>query len=134
MELKDLESMSDAEAATLVTKKNVWAPDYAAQIKAGQEPLAAALSKVLYDKLAASPRKNTPEGRRQYIQAMRAVREHLGGAKTVVEVRQAEDKIANAVGFGVQARSRGSSPQASDTFFSIIRGRRSTPFPRAPIF
>lgn len=126
MSLDDLASMTDAEAATLVTKKNVWAPDYAKMIEAGAEPHAAALVKVLYDKLATSPRKNTPEGRQHFIQTMRAIREHLGGAKTVADVKRAEDRVATDVGYGRNERNTALATEAMNRFFSVMRGRRST--------
>jgi hypothetical protein len=72
LNLDDLDAMTEAEGAELATKANVWKPDYEALSKAS-EPVTAAMVKTIYDQLAAKPKKNTPEGRRQYVQMMRIV-------------------------------------------------------------
>lgn len=95
--LADLEEISPGHAATIVRKHNVWRPDYAVLIESGCEPTAAALIKLIYDTLVTRPKENTVEGRKQYVTAMRAVREVLGSARTVGDVRRAEARIAEQI-------------------------------------
>jgi hypothetical protein len=124
LNLDDLDSMTEAEGAELATKANVWKPDYTALADAA-EPVTAAMVKVIYDRLAAKPAKNTPEGRRQYVQMMRIVRDVYTGAKGPEAVRNAYLEIRQRAGLNAM------DPQAKAVgralLFSVYKGR-SDPF------
>lgn len=124
LNLDDLDSMTEAEGAELATKANVWKPDYEALSQAA-EPVTAAMVKTIYDRLAAKPKKNTPEGRRQYVQMMRIVREVYTQAKGPEAVQGAYQEIRKRAGLNTM------DPQAKaaarELLFSVYKGR-SDPF------
>jgi Large polyvalent protein-associated domain 1 len=91
--LQDLDTLTPGHAATIVTKHNIWQPDYPALIESGCEPTAAALIKLIYDPLIVRPKDNTVEGRKRYVTAMRAVREVLIAARTLLDVKRAQVQI-----------------------------------------
>ncbi|CAN5813034.1 hypothetical protein BH20PSE1_BH20PSE1_00880 [soil metagenome] len=100
LRLSDLEGMSGGEEAQYVTKDNVWpATDYAKLIEDGADPKAAALVKILRDRLAAKPKKDTPEGRRHYVEMLGHVREELEKVKTVEDVRKVSDHVFAKIGW-----------------------------------
>jgi len=124
LNLEDLDGMTEAEGAELATKANVWKPDYVALSEAS-EPVTAALVKTIYDQLAAKPKKNTPEGRRQYVQMMRIVRDVLTEANGPEAVKNAYVEIRKRAGLNtldpkVKAAGR-------ELMFSVYKGR-SDPF------
>jgi hypothetical protein len=128
LRLSDLQEMTDGEAAKLVTKANVWKPDYHSLIGAGMDDQAASLLKVLYDKLAATPRQNTPQGRADYVRAMSALRDVATETKTVADLKSLDDKFTQAIGWQPQ-RGMGAWDENSEgrrTYWSIQRGRHST--------
>jgi len=88
----DLDAMSESEGAELATKANVWKPDWAALVDGGMNPVMAATVKVVYDRLAAQPKDNTPAGRRRYVKMMQAVRQ-VYGALTPENVDAAHDRL-----------------------------------------
>lgn len=124
LNLDDLDAMTEAEGAELATKANVWKPDYDALAEA-TEPVTAAMVKTIYDQLAAKPKKNTPEGRRQYVQMMRIVRDVLTEAKGPDAVRNAYLEIRKRAGLNTM------DPKAKEVarglLFSVYKGR-SDPF------
>jgi hypothetical protein len=124
LNLDDLDAMTEAEGAELATKANVWKPDYEV-LSDASEPASAAMTKVIYDRLAAKPKKNTPEGRRQYVRMMRIVRDVLTEAKGPEAVRLAYLEIRNRAGLNTM------DPQAKtaarELLFSVYKGR-SDPF------
>lgn len=124
----DLDAMSEAEGASLVTKANVWKPDYQAIVSDGGDPSTAAMVKVVYDALAAQPKKNTPEGRRDYVRAMQAVREVYSAVRTPDEAKNAFRKVREALGLR-EGASRFAEDQknAARLLFSVYKGR-SDPF------
>lgn len=124
LNLEDLDGMTEAEGAELATKANVWKPDYVALSEAS-EPVTAALVKTIYDQLAAKPKKNTPEGRRQYVQMMRIVRDVLTEVNSPEAVKNAYVEIRKRAGLNtldpkVKAAGR-------ELMFSVYKGR-SDPF------
>ena len=104
MTLADLDQMTAAETATLVTKDNAWpVPDYAAMVAAGAKPLDAALAKVLRDKLSNAPVMHRQEWQpaelaRCYVEMMGFLRDHLANNPTVETVGGA--KVAAMEHFG----------------------------------
>lgn len=124
LNLDDLDAMTEAEGAELATKANVWKPDYEAMSEAS-EPVTSAMVKTIYDQLAAKPKKNTPEGRRQYVQMMRIVRDVLTEADGPEAVKNAYQEIRKRAGLNtldpkVKADGR-------ELLFSVYKGR-SDPF------
>lgn len=124
LNLEDLDAMTEAEGAELATKANVWKPDYEALSEAS-EPVTAAMVKTIYDQLAAKPKKNTPEGRRQYVQMMRIVRDVYTEADGPEAVKNAYQEIRKRAGLNtldpkVKADGR-------ELLFSVYKGR-SDPF------
>lgn len=124
LDLTDLDSMSEAEGAELATKANVWKPDYEAMAEA-TEPVTAAMVKTVYDQLAAQPKKNTPEGRRNYVTMMQAVRKAYSEAKSPEDVKQAGEKLKRAIGLYTDDSEQ--KKQAREVLFSVYKGR-SDPF------
>jgi len=128
----DLDAMSESEGAQLATKANVWKPDYAAMAAEVGEPVTVAMVKVVYDALAAKPKSNTPQGRRDYVTAMQAVRTIYGAVKTPEEAKEAYRKLRQALGVE-QATGDGTgfvrtkNADASRVLFSLYKGR-SDPF------
>jgi hypothetical protein len=126
--LEDLRAMSGTEAASLLTKLNVWRPDYASMIARGADPLAAALTKILYDKLITRPKENTAPGRERYVTMMRAVREVLSAAKSIQDLEKAEERISEVIGYRREDwRLRTPDNDAARAcFYSVFPHRRST--------
>ena len=86
LSVADLNDMSESEGATLAKKANVWKPDYSA-MSAATDPVTAAMVKVVYDQLAAQPKDDTPQGRRDYVTAMQAVRKVYSAVTSVEQAR-----------------------------------------------
>lgn len=124
LNLDDLDAMTEAEGAELATKANVWKPDYEA-LAAQSEPVSAAMTKVIYDRLAAKPKKNTPEGRRQYVQMMRIVRDVYTEANGPEAVKNAYLEIRNRA--GLNTKDPQAKAAARELLFSVYKGR-SDPF------
>ena len=124
LDLTDLDGMSESEGAELATKANVWKPDYEAMAEA-TEPVTAAMVKTVYDQLAAQPKKNTPEGRRNYVTMMQAVRKAYSEVKSPEDVKQAGDKLKRAI--GLYTDDSDAKKQAREVLFSVYKGR-SDPF------
>ncbi|WP_395701228.1 PLxRFG domain-containing protein [Aquabacterium sp.] len=130
LDVSDLDAMAEGEGAELATKANVWKPDYQA-IAAQAEPVTAAMVKVVYDSLAAKPRQNTPQGRRDYVRAMQAVRKVYGAVRSVQEAKDAYQRLRAEL--GVPAVRMGLSELSEDqkaarrALFSVYKGR-SDPF------
>ncbi len=124
LNLDDLDSMTEAEGAELATKANVWKPDYETLAEAS-EPVTAAMVKVIYDRLAAKPGKNTPDGRRQYVQMMRIVREVYTEAKGPEAVRNAYLEVRKRAGLNTMDPQAKADARA--LLFSVYKGR-SDPF------
>ena len=127
----DLDAMSESEGATLVNKANVWKPDYA-EIAEAADPVTAAMVKVVYDSLAAKPKKDTPQGRRDYVRGMQAVRKVYGAVQSADEAKEAYRALR--IEIGVERRTTGSSgfertrdADAERALFALYKGR-SDPF------
>ncbi len=127
LNVADLDDMSESEGAQLVNKAAVWKPDYAAMVEAGTSPGAAAMLKVIFDQLAAQPKANTPEGRRDYVTALQAVREVYSAVKTEADINAAEQKLHDRLGLGQTKRFTPEWETARRVLFSIYKGR-SDPF------
>ncbi len=143
LNVSDLNEMSEAEGAELATKANIWKPDWSALVGSGMNPVTAASAKVIYDRLAAQPKDNTPAGRRRYVRMMQAVRavyseltpENIAGAKE----RLLFDHLQWTDGLGATSsdRARRNAEGVEDlaahrrearaTLFSVYKGR-SDPF------
>ena len=123
LSLQDLDSMTESEAANLVTKAEVWKPDYPALLER-TTPMQAALTKILYDKLAAKPRENTPAGRRAYVEAMQVIRRLFEEAGSVDDLKTIERRFALAV--GANEHMRFDTDEGRRRFWSVMKGRRST--------
>jgi 2'-5' RNA ligase len=124
--LSDLEGMTAGEQSKYVTKQNVWKPDYQKMVESGADPQAAALVKVIYDSLAAKPKKETPDERNRYLRMMTLVRDAYEGVKSVEDVKGArtvllEDKL------GWRGRDGWKDEDSRRTLFSVYKGR-SEPF------
>jgi hypothetical protein len=128
MRLSDLSEMTETEAAGLVTKKAVWNPKWGELITAGMPKDVAALGKVLIDQLGAKPRNNTPQGRRDYVQAMGLVRDFIEKAKNAADLQGLEGHLVKELGVptGYAIASTPEQMRARDIFWSIQKGRRST--------
>ena len=124
LNLDDLESMPEAEGAELATKANVWKPDYEALATAA-EPVTAAMIKTIYDQLAAKPKDNNPEGRRQYVRMMRIVRDVYTAAKGPEAVKNAYLDIRRLSGLNTSDPAEKAA--ARKLLFSVYKGR-SDPF------
>jgi GGDEF domain-containing protein len=128
MRLSDMDSMTEGEAAELVNKKAVWNPDWQKLIASGKDPKTAALSKLLFDQLAARPRMNTPTGRRHYVEVLGRVRDMLMEAKTPDDLKGLQLRLANELGMptGYAIASTPEQKLARDKFWSIQKGRRAS--------
>jgi hypothetical protein len=108
-----------------VTKDNVWPkPDYAKMVEAASQPEVAAGVKLLRDSLAAKPKIDSDEGRRDFIEAMQAAREVLDDVKTVDDVRGVQSKLYEKL--GVQSTATAMIVQRAEgarrKLFSIFKG------------
>lgn len=114
--LADLEGMTGGEEAKFIVKANIWKPDYAEMVKAGTEPKAAALVKIVHDRLAAKPSKDTPDGRRDYLAMMGHVKDAYAPVKTLDDVKRARQALLkHATAPGESGTSR--------LFTSVFRDR-----------
>jgi len=137
MNLADLDAMTEAEGAELVTKTAVWRPDFAGMVAAGSHPKAVAMVKLVADSLAAKPKDNTPAGRRRYVAAMQAVRQAYGdlsqygdglhGVESMARqvLQRAADKLRTDL--GVHNPEPATQREARAVLFSVYKGR-SDPF------
>lgn len=134
--LDDLAAMTAEEAATLVTKDHIWPkPDYQALVDAGMDREAAALVKIIRDRMAAKPRFNIYQlGTRQlrdpqkiardFVRMTEAVRDVLTDTtriQTARDVAQSRRAIYERVGW----TSGETDPEIQHLIFSINKGRRS---------
>jgi adenine/guanine phosphoribosyltransferase-like PRPP-binding protein len=122
----DLEGMSGGEEAQFVTKDNIWPKiDYAKAIDVGMEPKAAALLKVVRDRIGAKPRIDSPEGRRQYLQVMTAIAEKAADMKTVADVEKLAEAVRNHLGIapGAGIYDGKETRKAIETLQAMYKGR-----------
>jgi hypothetical protein len=106
--IADLATMSPGEQFEHVTKSNVWPrPDYPALVAAGTPANVAFLLKLTYDGLATRPKRDTPEGRRDFITMLALVREHAEAARTPDDFRRLRSTVSAALGIqpGIAAAS-----------------------------
>jgi len=92
MEASDLDGMTDEEIALTVKKDNVWPkPDYEALVDGGMQPDAAALVKIIRDRMAQEPRQQHGADpillRRLYVEMVSMVRDRLTACRTEQDVR-----------------------------------------------
>jgi hypothetical protein len=122
--LSDLDGMTGGEEAKYVTKDAVWPkPDYAALVENGMEPEAAALLKIIRDRLAAKPSKDTPQGRRDFVETMGNIKTAFESAKTAADIKSARDAVLyDKIGLPKDRYGRG-APEQRDKLFSVIKGR-----------
>lgn len=129
LDVSDLDAMSESEGATHATKANAWKPNYEA-LAATSDPVTAAMVKVVYDSLAAKPKADTPQGRRDYVRAMQAVRKVYGAVQSVEQAKDAYQTLREEL--GVRKRQGAGWVDTGDkdakrVLFSVYKGR-SDPF------
>lgn len=125
MTLADLDSMTAAEAFELVRKDAVWPqPDWPALIAEGVDPRAAALLKILRDRLAAKPRRDTPEGRAAYVRMLGFVRDAYSRVRREADFKEARNDLFYGKLDWVNGQR---SPAVRELLFSVYKGR-SEPF------
>lgn len=130
LSVEDLAEMAGGEQSQYATKENVWPKiDYAARIAAGMEPQAAALLKIVRDRLAAKPRRDTNAGRRDYVEALSAVRETAQAVRTVADMegfgRRVEDAFGIPASLGYVERMKPEMREKLARLFTLYKGRRS---------
>src|SRR5580700_402911 len=87
----------------------------------GADPKAAALVKIIRDRLAARPDKDTPEDRATYVEMMGHVRDELSKAKTVDDVKNARNALLQHAGLPLGGIA---DKGARQKFFSVFKGRK----------
>jgi Large polyvalent protein-associated domain 1 len=98
MQLEDLQTMTAAEAVSLIKKDNVWpVPEYASLVEEGMEPRVAALVKIIRDRIAAKP--NVTRGLdalvagRHYVEMLGLIRDALLQCKTFNDLKNVDNEI-----------------------------------------
>lgn len=133
----DLSSIPAAQAAAAVRKEAVWpAPDWRALVAAGMEPRAAALIKLVRDRIPTGPtygirqygrhhaaQERRPDGavQRDYVHMLSIVRDRLMDCRRSGEVRRARDLILADAGW-----SQGAAAEAKHLVTSVWRDRLDT--------
>lgn len=121
LRITDLEGMSEGEAFQYTTKDGVWPkPDYAKMVEGGATPEAAAYVKVIRDRLAAKPDRDSATDRRDYVTMMGHVRNVLEAVKTVDDAKAAVAKIRKAAGWPDEGSA---SQEVRKRIFSVYKGR-----------
>ena len=121
----DLDGMSEGEGAQHAKKDNVWKkPDYEAMVEGGMPIEVAALVKIVRDSMAAKPRNDTPEGRRDYVEMVGWVRDYLERANSIDDVRGIYDYIVEEK-LGHRDTGLGSDPAARRKLLSVYKARQS---------
>jgi hypothetical protein len=101
MAINDLLQMSEAEIVTAINKDRVWKkPDYASLVENGMEPRAAALLKIVRDRIAARP---VPRGgisavdnAKDYTELLVHMRDELEASSTYAEMKSTLSLIRRA--------------------------------------
>lgn len=124
--LADLEGMTPTEEFDHVKKDNIWKPpDYQALIESGVEPQAAAAMKLMRDRLAARPKKDSAEERRRYIEMVTAIRDEVMSAKKVNDLSTLQDRVLRKIGWGEEDRRGYQTTENRQKLFSAFTGRRA---------
>lgn len=97
----DLDGMTEAQIVTDIGKDEVWPkPDYAALVANGMEPKAAALLKIIRDRIPArpSPVRDIPAAAntRAYVEILAALRDEMEQSKTYAELKQSVTRVRSA--------------------------------------
>jgi hypothetical protein len=119
LSVDDLAAMGPSEAAALVCKDAVWPPpDWKAMVAEGAAPLAAALVKLIRDRIPSKPDANVQQRgttytkrklrdpqmvRRDYVTMLGEVRDALMACRTADDVRAARARALRAVGWTERA-------------------------------
>mgnify|MGYP002401749443 CR=1 FL=1 len=119
----DLAAMTDEEIALSVRKDHVWPkPDYAAMIAGGMEPEAAALVKIIRDRMAQEPRdyRNVDPIaiRREFVSMVTLVRDRLLACRTAEDVKGVYSAVQQAVGGDFRATA-----ETRMGYMSVFKGR-----------
>lgn len=127
MEAQDLDGMTDEEIVLSVRKDHVWPkPDYEALVAGGMDPAAAALVKIVRDRMAQEPRAysgvDPVELRRLFVDMTAMVRDRLLACRTESDVRSVYGLLKQDFGGGFRL-----SREAEYKTFSVYKGR-SCPF------
>lgn len=121
----DLAGMTAGEETKFVVKEQVWPrPDYEALIAAGADPLLTRLTKSIYDGLSKAPRHDTPEGRRDYLRMMGAVRTAVEAASSVADFQAVRSTVRQRI--GLSDRSSSDQQEARRVYFSVYRSSDKT--------
>ena len=127
MAVADLDGMTPAERTTLVVKDNAWPkPDWAAMQAEGTDPLAAALLKIVRDRLPAKPvvrRGQTFEdAARGYLSMLSEARRLAAACRAPEDVAALEGRLRQHIGW----KDRGANDRATaGILFSTYKGNAS---------
>jgi hypothetical protein len=123
-----LASMTAAERAELVTKDRAWPkPVWPDRVRGGMSPEAAALLKIIRDRIAAKPRivrgSNLDEACLGYVNLLGVAAEAAEGCRSEDDVRSLDRTLMAAAGW----RDGRADRNGQVTYFSTFKGR-SSPF------
>jgi hypothetical protein len=125
MLVSDIDGMTDEERVKHIQKDNIWPkPDFQALVDSGMSVEAAAMVKIIRDRIAKTPPVNARRPHSTtlmyYFETLSAVRDHLEGCKTLDEVKAADQALQRAFGRGPDnPYFRG---EGNARYFSINRG------------
>ena len=132
LSITDLDSMSGGEAAKFTTKDNVLGkPDYVSLAEGGIAPERLAMYKVIRDRLAAKPSKDSDASRRHYVEAMGMLKETLDDFLSgKIEAKQIENEMIQKTGYKTSRSYRyadmdAEQKRARDLLWSLFKGRTS---------
>jgi hypothetical protein len=106
------------------TKDSIWPPpDWRVMVERGADPVAAAMVKVIRDRLPTAPRSAAEAA--DYVLMMARVRDRLAAVRTVEEARSARGDLLEAAGWPRDGRSA-PTPAARRLLSSVWRDGRDT--------
>lgn len=115
--LAELEKDSGAVAEKLVTKKNLLpAYSFEEEHANGTDLTTALMKKLIFDRIAPKPEKNTPEERKAYMESMQKLHRQLGGIKTWENMRNAIRELAD---IGYKGATGRTSERTMDSYREI---------------
>nr|WP_250808056.1 LPD1 domain-containing protein [Neorhizobium tomejilense] len=125
MSLSDVEGMTDEERVKHIQKDNIWPkPDFAKLVEGGMSAEAAALVKIIRDRIAKTPtvsrRRSHAETLQFYFEALTAVSQHLESCKTLDEVKAANMHLQRLFGRGPE--NPYFKGEGNEKYYSINRG------------
>lgn len=124
MNVSDMADMAAGEQAVYATKDNVWPKlDYAAMIESGVEPKAAALIKIIRDRMSAKPRNDTEQGRNDYVEAVAMVRDAIKDVRTEQQANDLSANISAQIGLPKGRIDRNEHKSLLEKLWSIYKSR-----------